>query len=57
MQPLTHERIDEGIDALVHNAVNLLEEADLLVGHGYRSRAFSLAVLACEEVSKINAAP
>lgn len=50
---LTVEQVAEGIDRCVENASNLLEEATLLSKHGRHARAFSLTVLAEEEMGKI----
>lgn len=46
------DQIDQGIDALLHNAAELIKEADILLSAAAFPRAFSLAHLAREELSK-----
>ena len=46
------EQIDEGVKALVANAAELVDEAEILHSHGSYARAFALAHFAREELSK-----
>jgi len=50
---LSVEQVAEGIELCVENASDLLEEATLLYKNGRYARAFSLIVLAEEEMGKI----
>jgi AbiV family abortive infection protein len=51
---LTIEKAAEGIGKLKENSNNLLKEAELLFNNNMNQRAFTLAVLAVEENSKIH---
>lgn len=53
MNDLNLSQLDEGIDALIENASALVKEASLLHEHKHYSRAYTLAHLAREEVSKV----
>jgi AbiV family abortive infection protein len=52
MNPLTITQLHAIQDAVVENAEELIADAELLQQHGRFARAFSLAVLACEELAK-----
>jgi AbiV family abortive infection protein len=51
---LTIEKAAEGIEIIKENSKNLLQEAELLFNNNMNQRAFTLAVLAVEENSKIH---
>jgi hypothetical protein len=51
--PLTPEQIEDACEAAFANAVDLLEEADLLRANDRCARAYFLAHIACEELGKL----
>lgn len=54
MKPLTLEALDSAYKKIYENAKELLEEAHILFEHNKFARAYSLAQLAGEEISKLN---
>ncbi|MDP1571939.1 MAG: AbiV family abortive infection protein [Vicinamibacterales bacterium] len=52
MHPLTLPQLYDVHDAILGNARSLIADAELLESKGRFARAFSLAVLACEELAK-----
>lgn len=52
MHPLTLQQLYSVHDAILDNARGLIADAELLESKGRFARAFSLAVLACEELAK-----
>lgn len=53
MKPLTEQDITAARQAVLENARSLVSDAELLLDAGRFPRAFSLAVLACEEMAKL----
>lgn len=53
MKPLTPETIEAGRHKILSNASQLIEEAELLLKAEHNARAYALACLASEELSKI----
>jgi AbiV family abortive infection protein len=53
--PMTVAQINALSEALVDNAIALIADADLLYTNGRLARAYSVAILAAEEMSKIPA--
>jgi AbiV family abortive infection protein len=53
MKDLTKEQVHQGIVAIVMNAAELVEEAEILLGAGKTARAYGLAYFACEELGKL----
>jgi AbiV family abortive infection protein len=53
IKDLTLGQIGEACEAAFENASGLLEEADILRGHGRCARAYFLAHIACEELGKL----
>jgi AbiV family abortive infection protein len=53
--PMTIAQINALREALVENAIALIADADLLFVNGRPARAYSVAILATEEISKIPA--
>lgn len=51
--PLTPEQIEQACEAALANAVDLLEEGDLLRANNRCARAYFLAHIACEELGKL----
>ena len=51
--PLSAEQIEQACEAAFANAVDLLEEADLLRANERCARAYFLAHIACEELGKL----
>jgi AbiV family abortive infection protein len=49
---ILHELVDDFGRAAADNALQLVEEADLLEEHGHGARAFALTVFAAEELGK-----
>jgi hypothetical protein len=50
---LTLEQLDVGIEAAIANAESLIQEAALLLQHGFHARAYTLAHIAREELAKV----
>jgi AbiV family abortive infection protein len=50
---LTITQIENGIQKIIQNARELVEESELLFNHGRYARAYTLAHLACEELAKV----
>jgi AbiV family abortive infection protein len=46
MITLTLKQLDEGIEAALANADSLIQEAKLLLGAGFHSRAYTLSHIA-----------
>ena len=53
--PMTVSQINALREALIENAISLISDADLLYMNGRLARAYSVAILATEEMSKIPA--
>jgi AbiV family abortive infection protein len=53
MEPLTVEEIETARSKVLLNAIELFEEADLLLSHGRFPRAYALAQFCCEELAKL----
>jgi AbiV family abortive infection protein len=52
MKPLSVAEVRASAVAALENARDLLSDADLLFGHGRNPTAFSMAILAAEELGK-----
>jgi AbiV family abortive infection protein len=53
MKSLSVSQIEEARSKILQNAMELVEEAELLLANGRFARAYSLSHLACEEIAKI----